>query len=145
MKSISHPLAIILKQAIDGKYDQNNLITLLNVADEEIDTYDFSDAPLDVFATYIHQLYLNNSPEIRKVLLRLIVGIENSQLESILEKYNFDKLVALSFDHRLNQESSVGQSQKDEEKYMTFGVVSFLNKKKKKYTYFNYSSINFIL
>lgn len=131
MKSISHPLAIILKQAINGGYDQNSLVTLLNAADEEIDSYDFSNAPLDVIATYIHQLYLNNSPEIRSVLLRLVLAIENMQSESILETYNFDKIVALSFDHRLNQDSSVAQSQKDEEKYSAFGVVYLLNKKKR--------------
>lgn len=131
MKTVSHPLAIILKQAIDSKYDQNSLMTLLNAVDEEIDTYDFTEAPIEVFATYIHQLYTSSGAEVRGCLLRLIIAIESSQPESIIETYNFDKLVALSFDHRPNQDSSVGQSQKDEEKLNAFGVVYLLNKKKR--------------
>ncbi|OHS95463.1 hypothetical protein TRFO_38445 [Tritrichomonas foetus] len=127
MLCVSHPLALALKQAYEGQYQPQQLIQILSSIEADLDQYDLSNIPLDFISSLIHNLYLVNNTSVRGYLLRLIASIENEAPTSIIEAFHFDKLIAFSFDHRLQE-----QQPKDEEKISAIRNVSLLLKIRKR-------------
>lgn len=141
MGKINHELALILKLAEmkkseSGSYIINDIIEILGAIEAELDKFDLTNAPLDAISATIHKLYTSNNPAIRGYLLRLIVFLECSQ-STILEAFNFDKLIAMAFDHRPESPSSPGKAdstipiQKDEEKIAALRNIALLIKLKR--------------
>ena len=125
---ISSEFALSLKAALDLKPKPQDMLRVLQLIEPDCATIDFSKEPLNFIAPIIHHLFLPALGQVRSTLMKIICEIELNSEESIIEEYQFDKLIALSIDQRPSDQN---QSKVDSEKVAAFQCVSILLKYRK--------------
>ena len=121
---LSSCFAIALKEIYESKLKPNDVIKILTCLTVDSSNLKTENLPMDVISMYIHHLFIANSPLLRTELLKIVLNLETNSDETILEKYHFDKLTAIS----LEQKSVDVTSKLDEEKAICFSIVSVMIK-----------------
>ena len=125
---IKSEFALSLKAINDIKPKPDEMLRALQMIEANADNIDFQNENLNYIAPLIHHIFLPSFGQIRSVLLKLICEFEVRSEESIIEEYQFDKLIALSIDQRPSDQN---QSKVDSEKSAAFQCVSILLKYRK--------------
>ena len=102
----------------------NDLLKILSCLTIDSSNLQTDNLPIDLISMYIHNMYVNGSPLIRTELLKIILNLEINAKETILEKYNFDKLVSIS----IEQKNIDPTTKVDEEKAICFSISSVMLK-----------------
>ena len=100
---------------------QHETLQILKYLEHEARSIDVEAIPMQFVASYIHQLVvqLGNSPRMKSLLIMICGRLEIAAKESILERYHFDKILALAFEQATSR-----ASEKDEVQQSAFFVVA---------------------
>ena len=119
---ITNRFALALKELCDPRMQTSKRSHVLKFLEIEAKSLDVENTPMEFVASYIHKLYTYQSPQIRASLIMICGWLESVSKESILERYHFDKIVALSIEQRPPDPPV----KEDEEKISAFFVVSMM-------------------
>lgn len=106
------------------KLSSNTMINVLQLLENEAEDYPADSIPFDFISPLIHQIYTSQNVFIRCSTLRIISFFEINSPISIIEKYQFDKLVCMS----IEQKPPDPPLKIDEEKVVSFRIVLLLIK-----------------
>lgn len=111
-----------LKEIYDAHLKPTELYKILECMVRDIPNQNVAELPLDVISMYMHNLFVSQNPLIRAQILKMIMQLEIASKFSIIEKYNFDKLIANS----LEQKTGDTNNENDEEKTNCFSLISVI-------------------
>ncbi|EAY13914.1 hypothetical protein TVAG_028670 [Trichomonas vaginalis G3] len=111
-----------LKEAHESHLKPTELYKLISSLALDVPNQNIDELDLSIIAMYIHQLFVSQNPLIRSELLKIVLELEILSHDSIVEEYNFDKLVANS----LEQKVSDTFTDCDNEKSVCFSIVSVM-------------------
>ena len=121
---ITSRFALALKELNDSRMSVTEIIWILKLLEVEARSLDIENTPMQFVAAYIHQLYIpHQSSRIKSTLIMICGRLESVAKESILERYHFDKIVALAIEQSPIQHS---KSDEDEIRMSAFFVVSVM-------------------
>ena len=121
---IKSEIALLFKNIYDESFKPNEISKIFKSIENDLEKIDFSSIPNYFIAPYIHHLFLTAIPSTKSFLFKFICEMDLNSTVSIIEKFEFDKLIALSLEPR-----TLEVVQKvDEEKLAAFRCVSLLLK-----------------
>lgn len=106
------------------KLSPTTMINVLQLLENEAEDLAVDSNTLDFISPYIHQIYTSQNVFIRCSTLRIISFFEINSPTSIIEKYQFDKLVCMS----IEQKEPDPPLKVDEEKVVSFRIALLLIK-----------------
>ncbi|OHS95167.1 hypothetical protein TRFO_10654 [Tritrichomonas foetus] len=116
---INSTFALGLRAVSISQIQHQQLLISLHMLENESATLDTNSQPMDFIAHFLHHLYTSQNSSVRASILRIITNLEINSNKSIVEKYQFDKIVAASLDQKIPDPPV----KIDEEKLAAFKVI----------------------
>jgi len=117
---------IALKLLNEGNFPSEYVYNVLQSIEMSIEAIDVLSMEGDLLAYFIHKIFLKGPQNVRSLLLRIIGIIENKSNESIIEKFKYDFLIAMSIDQRIAE----GGPKNEEDRLSAFKIIFLLLKKR---------------
>lgn len=121
---MENPFAIGFYVISYFKLNPTTIINVLQLLENEAEDHPTDTIPFDFISPIIHQIYTSQNVFIRCSTLRIISFFEINSPTSIIEEYQFDKLVCMS----IEQKPPDPPLKVDEEKVVSFRIVLLLIK-----------------
>ena len=109
---------VAANNSLDSELEEN----LLQLLENELEVTNLENSQIDFIAPLLHKIYVTQGLFGRCSVLRFISFFEKNSEDSIIEKYQFDKLVTISLD----QKPPDPPTKVDDEKIASFSIVKLL-------------------
>jgi len=115
-------VCVAFKEINDGKFRPNELVRILSCLADDLETFDLGLVNIEIASGFIHELYVSQSPLVRREVLRICRIFAEKISENEFLSNHFDKIVAYSIDQKIPDASSTH----DDEKELCFQISKIL-------------------